>query len=196
MNSDSGSNTLESLHQTLRPYLQKKEDILGNCPIFYFLSRGKKEQSLTWVPGSRADAVKLHSTGRRWTVLSCSPRESMPHPLPGRALGSYLQCQGKHVLTCLWDASTEYICRRCFYWGKWEKRRWKIRNCLHLAAFAAKSCSMSKLYTCDSLSCPKALTWESKCQTVRPALPPISPESLVSVSKAPSPRLGVSQHRP
>ena len=81
--------------------------------------------------------------------------------------------------------------RCCFYWGKWEKRRWKIRNCLHLAAFAPMSYLMSKLYTCDSLSCPKALTWESGCQTVRPALPSISisPESLVSVSKAPEPQV-------
>lgn len=45
MNSDSGGHTLESLHQTLRPYLQKKEDILGNCPIFYFLCRGKEQVS-------------------------------------------------------------------------------------------------------------------------------------------------------
>ena len=162
---------------------KRKKIYLETAP-FFISSVGEKNKSLTWVPGSRADAVKLRSTRGRWTVLSCTPRESVPHPLPGTALGSYLECQGKHVLTCLWR-------ERCFYWGKWEKRRWKIRNCLHLAAFAPMSYLMSKLYTCDSLSCPKALTWESGCQTVRPALPSISisPESLVSVSKAPEPQV-------
>ena len=110
MNSDSGNTTLESLHQTLRSYLQKKKIYLETAPFSISSVGDKKNKSLTWVPGSRADAaVKFRSTRSGWTVLSCTPRKSMPYPLPGRALGSYLQCQGKHVLTCLWrkGASTE-----------------------------------------------------------------------------------------
>ena len=92
------------------PICKRKKIYLETAPFSISSVGDKKNKSLTWVPGSHADAaVKFCSTRGGWTVLSCTPRESMPYPLPGRALGSYLQCQGKHVLTCLWrkGASTE-----------------------------------------------------------------------------------------